>query len=152
MESPEDKPEVTKIVIFLALVFLVGIPMGNYFSEMIRGSKERLIAEQGILQIPRALERYRLRTGSYPQSIQDLIPEEIRGIVGLDFKPRKFKRFSKPRLVNSDTDSSTAPRVEFDVISEEGSACTIHFDPESKKWGSDGTQPVCPKVKDFFAQ
>ena len=150
METPEDKPEITKIVIFLALVFFVGIPMGNYFSEMIRGSKERLIAEQGILQIPRALERFRLRTGNYPQAVQDLIPEEIRGIVGFDFKPRKFKRFSKPRLVYSDITNSQAPRVEFDVTSEKNKICTVHFDRDRNKWVSDGTQTGCPKSEDFF--
>lgn len=145
----EEKPEITKILIFLGLVFFVGIPLGNYFSRMIQNSKERLIAEQGILQIPPAVERYHLEKKEYPEKLDQLIPEQMQGIIGYDFKPGRYRNIKNLKLVPHQG-NRIHPRIEFEVLILKDQSCTIYYDWDSQRWVGEPTHPDCKKIRDYF--
>lgn len=149
--QPEEKPEILKIVIFLALVIFVGFPMGNYFSKMIQTSKERLIAEQGIQQIPLAIERYFLLHKAYPTDIKQLIPDQLQGVVGYDFKPFRFEGIQNLKLIPI-PDKIIQPTLEFELVMEGLPTCKIRYQWTALQWNGDPGQNHCSEIKNYFNQ
>ena len=118
---------------------------------MIQVSKERLIAEQGIQQIPLAIERYFLLNQSYPTDIKQLIPDQLQGIIGYDFKPYRFNNIQNLKLIPQ-SGQVIQPQVEFELVREGFKTCKIQYEWSSLQWNGDAEQIHCSEIKNYFNQ
>ncbi len=146
----EEPPNYRGILIFLGLVFIVGIPLGNYFSLQIQIRKEKIIVVQGLLQIPAAMRRYQKINHGWPEKLADIVPIYVQGIPGYDFKPRAFKQFTQV-LIETGDEGKSFPKLSFLEIQGKA-ACQVLYNPKRDRWERHEKKPECAKDLDFLRQ
>jgi hypothetical protein len=148
--EPEESPNYRGILIFLCLVFIVGIPLGNYFSLQIQIRKEKIIAVQGLLQIPNAILRFQKINKTWPRSLGDLVPIYVQGIPGYDFHPRAFKNFTQVLIEKAD-DGQAFPKISFSE-NQGTRGCQIVYNRKRDRWVKLGLAPGCVPNLDYLSQ